>query len=152
MLRGVNTSQTATKGLTISSHIVIPHSELKFRAMRAQGPGGQHVNKTSNAVHLKFDYLKSPSLPEFCKQRLQTMRDKRIGKDGIVIIKAQNHRSLEMNRHEAMSRLTDILREASKIQPKRRPTKPSRSSQERRLSAKNENWPHQTAQEKSWTK
>ncbi len=122
--------------LIISPTIAIPETELLFRAIRAQGPGGQHVNKTSSAVQLKFDYLNSPSLPEFCKNRLQIMRDRRIGKDGTIIIKSQNHRSLRMNRQEAEKRLAEILRDSSRIPRKRRPTKPTRSSQVRRLNTK----------------
>lgn len=122
--------------LLVTSTVHIPYHELEFQFVRAQGAGGQHVNKASTAVHLRFNFLDSPSLPDFYKQRLLKTNDRRISKDGIIIIKAQKYRSQDMNREDAMQRLAEMLRNAGKIRKKRRPTKPSKSSQLKRLVAK----------------
>lgn len=115
--------------------IQIPDHEVEFSAIRAQGAGGQNVNKVSSAIHLRFD-IRASSLPEMVKQRLLSMRDKRITRDGIVVIKAQRHRRQEQNREEALQRLREIVAEASRSTPKRIPTRPGRAARQRRVEAK----------------
>ena len=110
----------------------IPESEIEITAVRSQGAGGQKVNKTSSAIHLRFD-IRASSLPEEIKDRLLASHDRRITDDGIVVIKAQQHRSQEMNRAEALDRLHELVRAASVVRKTRRPTKPTRGSKERRL-------------------
>lgn len=114
---------------------VLDPAEVSFSAIRAQGAGGQNVNKVSNAVHLRFD-VRASSLPEALKERLLAMRDQRISDDGVVVIKAQQHRSLEKNREEALARLTELIEAAALVPRVRRPTKPTRASQRRRLEGK----------------
>jgi len=121
--------------LVISNNVSIPENEIELNAVRAQGPGGQKVNKTSSAVHLRFDITAS-SLPDYYKSRLLALRDQHINKDGVVVIKAQQYRSQQKNREEALDRLQRLV-QSVKNQPKRRvPTKPTRSSRQKRLDSK----------------
>jgi ribosome-associated protein len=114
---------------------VIDINEVEFNAIRAQGPGGQNVNKVSSAVHLRFDIANS-SLPEHIKERMLAMRDQRITKDGVVVLKAQQSRSQEANKEEALRRLQELVDSVKVLPAVRRATKPTRSSQRKRLDGK----------------
>jgi ribosome-associated protein len=115
--------------------IGIDPAEVEFIAIRAQGPGGQNVNKVSCAVHARFD-VKASSLPEYIKERLLAMRDTRLTREGVLVLKAQQSRSLEQNKEDALQRLQALVDAAAVVQTARRPTKPTRGSQRRRLDEK----------------
>jgi len=121
--------------LQLSNNVSIPDHELEFSAIRAQGPGGQNVNKVSTAIQLRFD-VPASGLPDFYKQRLLALSDQRINKQGVIVIKAQRYRSQEKNREDALERLRQLILAAIKSVKKRRATKPTRSAQRKRTDSK----------------
>ncbi|MNC07642.1 Peptidyl-tRNA hydrolase ArfB [compost metagenome] len=123
--------------IVVSRSVAIPDSEVTITAIRAQGAGGQHVNKTSTAIHLRFD-IRASSLPEYYKERLLAASHHLITPDGVVIIKAQEYRSQEMNREAAVARLVSLIQELTVEQKSRRATRPTRASKERRLASKSQ--------------
>ena len=121
--------------LKISNQVSIPLAEVDLQAIRAQGAGGQNVNKVSSAIHLRFD-INASSLPDVYKERLLQLSDQRITSEGVIIVKAQRFRSQDKNRDDALDRLRDLVKSVAVTRKKRRPTKPSRNSQKKRVDRK----------------
>ena len=135
--------------LQLSIAVTIPDHEIELTAIRAQGAGGQNVNKVSSAIHLRFNVPQS-SLPVFYKERLLGLTDSRLTKDGDIIIKAQQHRTQELNREDALQRLKYLILQAIQVQKSRRPTKPSRSSQKKRVDKKKQKGKIKSLRRNNW--
>lgn len=133
--------------LRINASFSIPLSEIELTAMRAQGAGGQNVNKVSSAIHLRFD-IPNSSLTDFCKTRLLALGDNRITNDGVLVIKAQRYRTQEQNREDALLRLQEIIVDAIKIEKARRATKPTFSSRQKRMDSKSQRGAIKAARQK----
>lgn len=121
--------------LKISNTVSIPDNEIDLSAIRSQGAGGQNVNKVSSAIHLRFD-INASSLPAFYKERLLALKDRRISKEGVIVIKAQQFRTQELNREDALKRLQALLKSVATVQKARKATKPTKASQRRRVDSK----------------
>ena len=130
--------------IVVTRSIRLPEEELRFRFVRASGPGGQNVNKVSTAVELRFDVRRSPSLPEAVRARLHALAGRRVTNDGVIVIDAQRHRTQERNRADAIERLVDLIRQATVVPRARRPTRPTRGSQERRIAGKKKRAEHKS--------
>jgi ribosome-associated protein len=124
--------------IVITPHIVLDDAEIEEQFIRAGGPGGQNVNKVSTAVQLRFDAMRSPALDEGVRRRLAVLAGRRMTKDGVIVIIAERHRMRERNRADALERLVDLIRRAAIVPKRRRPTRPSAGSRERRLAGKAE--------------
>jgi ribosome-associated protein len=137
--------------LTVSRSLALPEAELTERFLRADGPGGQHVNRTESAVELRFDVARSPSLPEPVRARLLSRRDRRLTDDGVLVIQARRFRDQARNREDARERLVEIIR-AVLVPPKARiATKPSRAAKERRLAGKQQRSKIKQTRSRSWS-
>jgi ribosome-associated protein len=121
--------------LRITPFLTIPFEEIEMQAIRSQGAGGQNVNKVSTAIHLRFD-IQASSLPQKYKDKLLRLGDRRITKEGVIVLKAQRHRTQEKNKVEAVERLRDLVRSVTVVRKKRRATRPSRASRQKRLDSK----------------
>jgi ribosome-associated protein len=132
---GIHDEPTGRERLAISNRVAIPLQEIELAPMRSSGPGGQNVNKVATAIHLRFD-IRASSLPEVYKSRLLALRDRRVTRDGVIVIKAQGERTQEGNRAAALERLAELVRSVSTPPKTRVPTRPTKASKTRRLDAK----------------